>query len=100
MPSSLRKSAALTVMLAATACSAAPLEHYIMSDPPDASIYVNGKRVGKGDNLLHQFDFSQSDRVWISAVHPDWRAETKSFTANQIRRYKADRKNIPFSLGR
>ena len=100
MPSSLRKPVALAALLAATACSAAPLEHYITSDPPDATIFVNGKREGKGDNLLHQFDFSKSQRVWISAVHPDWRAETKPFTASQIRRYQADKKNIPFSLGR
>jgi len=86
--------------LAATACTAAPLEHYIMCDPPDASIYIDGVREGKGDNLLHRFDFTTSKRVWISAVHPDWRAETKSFTESQIRKYIQDGKNIPFSLGR
>lgn len=100
MPFSLRKTVALSAVLFVPACAAAPLEHYIMSDPPDATIFVNGKREGKGDNLLHEFNFSQDKRVWISAVHPDWRAETKAFTESQIRRYIRDKKNISFSLGR
>lgn len=100
MPTRFCRPLTLIAILAATSCSAAPLEHYIRCDPPDASIYINGKREGKGDNLLHRFDFTSAKRVWISAVHPDMRAETKAFTPSQIRKFIDDEKNIPFTLGR
>jgi hypothetical protein len=99
MPSSLRKSAVLAVALAATACSSTRFEHFISIDPPDASVYINGTRQGKGDRRVHEFDFTNAQRVWVQAVHPDFRSEARQVTQSELERTAAARTDITISLG-
>ena len=88
----------LIALLTATACTGVPLEHYIMSEPPVATIYINGKKEGTG-KVLWTFDFTSASRVWISAVHRDYRAETMSYTESKIRRHITDGQDIVLHLG-
>lgn len=100
MPALLRKSAALAVLLAATACSSTTVEHFISIDPPDASVYINGVRCGKGDRRIHVFDFANAERVWVQAVHRDFRPEVLPLDRRTLERMAAARTDVTISLGR
>lgn len=87
-------------MLVATACTSTSVEHFITIDPPDASVYINGVRSGKGDRRIHVLDFSQSERVWIQAVHRDFHPEALPLDRRTLERMVSARTDVTISLGR
>lgn len=61
---------ALLGLLACTACGTSTYKVGIAVDPPTASIYVNGEKVGAGGRSVYEIDFGVDERVCIQAVAP------------------------------
>lgn len=85
MPSRSIQIAMLSALLGATACSSPVYQRVVVSNPPDATIYINGVKAGKGDRQLHDFDFTEVGRVYVQAVHPDYEPEFRWFTEQKMR---------------
>ncbi|MBZ0153933.1 MAG: PEGA domain-containing protein [Planctomycetes bacterium] len=77
-----------TAMLAA--CAGSSYSRLVSVNPPDASVYINGVKVGKGDKRPQTFDFSQVGRIYVQATHPDYQPETEWFTLEKIEQMIAD----------
>lgn len=73
----------LFLLVATTACSSTPVR-VLSVNPPDASVYVNGQRIGQGSSRPQAFDFSQYSRIYIQATHPDYLPEIEWFTPEKI----------------
>lgn len=100
MSATLRTSACLAALLAATACTSTSVEHFVSIDPPDASVYINGVRKGKGDRRIHVFDFTNAERVWVQAVHRDFHPEALPLDRSTLERMAESRTDVTISLGR
>ena len=82
---------ALLALLTCAACGSATYKVGIVVDPPTASIFVNGEKVGAGGRRVHEIDFGAYERVCIQAVAPSHEPYmemlTKQQIADQISRY-------------
>lgn len=56
----------------------------IVIDPPTASIYINGEKVGSGGRRVHEIDFGSYQRVCIQAVAPSHEPYMEMLTREQI----------------
>lgn len=63
-----RSLAALAVLSLLHACGSAPMELRVRTNPPDASVYMDGKLVQKGISLSQPFDFSKVQRICLQAT--------------------------------
>lgn len=70
------------VLLAA--CSGASYVRVVSVNPPDASVYVNGEKIGQGSARPWTFDFSNVERIYVQATHPDYLPEMEVFTVTDI----------------
>lgn len=77
--------ALLAPVLCLAGCGSSTLMHTLAVNPPDASVYVNGVRVGQGSSRPVEFDFSDCTRVCIQATHPDYKPEMEWVTEKEIR---------------
>lgn len=75
----------LLASLCATACSSSAYQRVVSVNPPDASLFINGVKVGKGDRRPREFDFSTVGRVCIQAVHPEYKPEVEWLTEADMR---------------
>ncbi len=86
-----RRGAALLALLACAGCGSTTYKVGIVVDPPTASIYVNGQKVGSGGRRVHEIDFGPYERVCIQAVAPShepyFEMLTKQQITDQISRY-------------
>jgi hypothetical protein len=85
------------LLLFAAACSSAPVR-VLSVNPPDASVYLNGERIGKGDSRPQVFDFSQHGRICLQATHPDYLPEIEWFTPAKIEQMIATDTDVKITL--
>ncbi|MBX3464527.1 MAG: hypothetical protein KF830_15265 [Planctomycetes bacterium] len=89
MPTILRlppgsRHALLAGLLACAGCSSSTYKVGIAVDPPTASVYVNGERVGAGSRRVYEIDFGANERICIQAVASSHEPVTEMFTRQQI----------------
>jgi hypothetical protein len=77
--------AILLGLLACAGCGSTTYKVGIVVDPPTASVYVNGERVGPGGRRVYEIDFGKHDRVCIQAVAPSHIAVTEMLSRQQIK---------------
>ena len=98
MSSRLAKSAILLALLGATACSSTSVQRVVSINQADASLYINGDYVGKGDARPRDFDFGNVQRVYVQAVHPDYQPVTEWFTMNDLTRMAATNTDLKITM--
>ena len=62
-----------------------PAKVGIAVDPPTASIYVNGEKVGAGGRRVHDIDFGPYERVCIQAIAPSHEPYMEMLSKQQIK---------------
>lgn len=80
----LLRSAILLPAVALAACGGARYVRTVSVNPPDATVYVNGEKIGQGSSRPYTFDFSGTERIWVQATHPDYLPEMEVFTVTDI----------------
>ena len=98
MSSRLPTSALLLALLGAAACSSTSVQRVVSINPSDASLYINGEYVGKGDRRPRDFNFANVQRVYVQAVHPDYQPETEWFTMQDMARMAATNTDLKITL--
>jgi hypothetical protein len=97
--SSRRTNSALAVAaLCFSACGSSGYIRVLSVNPPDASVYVNGEKYGKGDSRPFTFDFSQNKRVFIQATHPDYHPAIEEFTEEKVQNMIATKTEVKITL--
>lgn len=76
--------AVLLGLLACAGCGSATYKLGIVVDPPTASVYVNGERVGPGGRRVYEIDFGRDERVCIQAVAASHEPITEMLSRQQI----------------
>ena len=86
VPSGWRSRAAVLsgASLLLTACGSSTYRMVVSADPPEASVYINGQRVGTGDKRPHDLDFGKQERICVQAVGPGWEPGFEWYTRPQI----------------
>jgi hypothetical protein len=74
----------LLALLALTACGGSGYSRVVSVNPADASVYINGERVGQGSSRPYVFDFSECERICVQATHQDYNPETEWFDEARI----------------
>lgn len=73
----------LTIALMLPSCSSSSHKLVLNVDPPQASVYINGERVGQGGKRPYDLSFGSQERVYVQATAPnyepffDWLTEEK-----------------------
>ncbi len=92
------RSVLFAVPLALTACSSSSFVRVVSVNPPDASVYINGERVGQGSSRPQTFDFSQCDEIFVQATHPDYQPELERFTLQKMKNMMATNTEVRLTL--
>jgi uncharacterized protein YcfL len=71
-------------LLALCACSSSSFVRVVSVNPPDASVYINGQRVGAGNSRPQTFDFKRNQRIYVQATHPDYQPEIEWFDRDKL----------------
>ncbi|MFK7740279.1 MAG: hypothetical protein AB8H80_08140 [Planctomycetota bacterium] len=74
----------LMPMCLLASCGGSTLSRTIYTNPPDASVYMDGVRVQKGMNLNHEFGFENVDRVLLQATSPGFEPSSQYVTRRTI----------------
>jgi hypothetical protein len=74
---------ALLPLLFAGACSST-YTRVIRANPAEATVFINGEKVGTGASRPHKFDFSSCQRIFVQATHPDYLPMTEEFDEAKI----------------
>lgn len=90
------RSLVLAPALCLAGCGSSTYMHTLSVNPPDASVYVNGVRVGQGSSRPVEFDFTESPRVCVQATHPDYIPEMEWFTLAKLKHMMST--NTPVTL--
>lgn len=77
-------SAALLSLSTLAACGSSAYVRVVSVNPPDASVYINGERVGQGSSRPYTFDFGSCDRIYVQATHPDYNPELEWYDRARI----------------
>lgn len=80
-----RTTAAWLGLLACAGCGSTTYKVGIAVDPPTASIYVNGEKVGAGGRRVHEIDFGPYERVCIQAIAPSHEPHMEMLSKQQIK---------------
>jgi hypothetical protein len=80
----LQRLAAIGALLLGAACSSTSRNMVVSVNPPEASVYINGELVGKGNKRVLELSFANSDRIYIQATAPSCEPRTDWFTMKQI----------------
>jgi hypothetical protein len=86
---------AATLLLLA-ACGSSSYVRVVSVNPPDASVYINGERVGQGSSRPYTFDFTDCERIYVQATHPDYNPEIEWYDRARIEQMIAA--NLPVAL--
>ena len=84
MPRSLCCSAVASFALLLLPSCSSTLKVGISIDPPSASVFVNGTRVGQGARRIHEIDFGQSERICVQAAAPGFEPMCEMLTKQQV----------------
>lgn len=76
--------ALLCIAASFASCSSSSRRTLIQVSPSDASLYINGKRVGNGDKLPYLLSFDDAERVYVQATRSGFVPETKVYTQAEI----------------
>lgn len=76
--------AILLGLLACAGCGSTTYKVGIDIDPPTASVFINGERVGPGGKRVYEVDFGADERICIQAVAPSCVPFTEMFTRQQV----------------
>jgi hypothetical protein len=86
----------LLPVLALAACGSASYTRVVSVNPPDATVYINGERVGQGSARPCKFDFSSVERIYVQATHPEYQPEMEVYDLARIEEMIAE--NLPVKL--
>jgi hypothetical protein len=86
-----------SLFLLSAGCSTTPVR-VLSVNPPDASVYLNGERIGQGSSRPQKFDFSQHGRIYVQATHPDYLPEIEWFTPEKIEQMIATNTDVKITL--
>ncbi|HEB54403.1 MAG TPA: hypothetical protein ENI87_14215 [bacterium] len=86
----------LLTMLGGAACSSSRYTRVVSVNPPDASLYINGEKVGSGDKRPHVFDFSKFQRVYLQATHRDYLPRFEWYDEAKLQQMIAN--NLPIRM--
>lgn len=53
--------------------------------PPEASVYINGKREGQGGRRARDLDFGAQPRIYVQATAPGFEPHFEWFTRKEVR---------------
>ena len=90
------RSVILLPMLALAACGSSSYVRVVSVNPPDATVYINGERVGQGSARPCTFDFSKRARIYVQATHPDYQPAEEVFDQARIQQMIAS--DLPVKL--
>lgn len=90
--------AILLPLSALAACGGSSYVRVVTINPPDASVYVNGEKVGQGSSRPHTFSFGDSTRIYVQAVHPDYQPETEWYTLEKMEQMVATNTDVKLTL--
>lgn len=76
--------ALLSLLCPLAACGSSSLSMVIYTNPPDATVYLDGVRVQKGTSLAHDFDFSDRDRILVQAASPGYETHVQYVTRRSL----------------
>ncbi len=94
----LLRSTLLVSLLAATACSGSGYTRVLSVNPPDASVFINGDKVGQGSSRPYTFDFTNNERIYVQATHPDYQPEIEWFDRARIEQMIAANLDVKITL--
>jgi hypothetical protein len=63
-----------------SACGSTTIQRVVRIDPAAATLYINGVKSGGGDSRPHNFKYANVDRIYVQAVHPEYKPEIQWFT--------------------
>ena len=86
MRTSLHKAALCVALLGLAACGATSHTLVVSINPPEASLYINGEKVGNGDKRPRTFSFEKEKRYYLQAVHPDFKPMLEIHDEASLRR--------------
>ena len=66
------------------ACGSSGYSRLVSVNPAEASVYINGERIGQGSTRPYTFDFSKSERIYVQATHPDYQPEFEWFDLQKV----------------
>jgi hypothetical protein len=93
------RSVALMSLLGLTACfGGSNYVRVLTVNPPDASVYINGERVGQGSSRPQTFSFADCTRIYVQATHPDYQPETEWFTIEKMDNMVATNTDVKLTL--
>ena len=92
------RSAILLPMLALAACGSSGYVRVLSVNPPDASVYINGERVGQGNSRPYTVDFTTVVRIYIQATHSDYQPEIEWFDRARIEQMIASNLDVKLTL--
>jgi hypothetical protein len=67
-----------------TACAGTSYRTVVQVNPADASLYINGKRVGTGDPRPYDLSFDKYDHVYIQATKRGFVPETYIYDSKGV----------------
>ncbi len=83
-------------LLALAACGSSGYVRVVSVNPPDASVYINGERVGQGSSRPYTFDFGDTERICVQATHQDYNPEIEWFDRARLDQMIAA--NLPIAI--
>lgn len=66
------------------ACASSTHKMEIRVSPPEASLYINGDRVGQGSRRVYDLDFGEHPRVYLQATAPGYQPSFEWKTEQEI----------------
>lgn len=81
----LPKTLPVLALLCLPACGTTTYNLPMQVDPPTASVYINGKRVGQGDRFVYEVDFSGGERICIQAAAKGYEPRMLLLTQKQLK---------------
>lgn len=76
--------AAFGVLLLLPACSSSSYKMVISVNPPEASVFVNGVRMGQGGRRPHDLAFDKQERVYVQATAPGYEPHFEWFEPDKV----------------
>jgi len=94
----LLRSASLLACASLAACGGAGYVRVVSVNPSDASVYINGERVGPGSSRPQTFNFTDTPRIYVQATHPDYQPEIEWFDVARMEQMIAANLDIKITL--
>lgn len=90
--------AILLPLAALAACNSSGYVRVVSVNPPDATVYINGERVGQGSSRPYTFDFAEVERIYVQATHPEYQPEVEVFDRARIEQMIATNLDVKLTL--